>query len=590
MSAATRNLKFAKLSAESGRIDDVASQIAKTEASLQALSDAEKAPIVAELDVLRKLVDDARRAEKLRSVVDRAKRNLRTARMALDDKYYDHVEERIEAALRDPDLNDLSDADKAPLLAEVAELREGAMRGLTRRSAEALVRSIEMNLRGCRPNYPSQNAELLARVIDVLDSEKAKQVLDPAVVERYRTQVDDLRDADIAANRQGIVDSIASQLKAIGDQLAPDAERASDEQSVRGTWSSLASRITAAHATVARLPNGDRDAAAFTQQLDAFAAQLDAAIATHERDSRVGWLATNWAFVKLEATGWEAEQQIPTWEDVWDRHQGDLMMPNTVDAIAAYSLWLDNVGDDAYKDDATVVALLAEATALRDAAVEKLQRAYDSVMAGGERAAMPTRERDPERLAVELVQFIEPWFGRTRYAEDNRRRAVALHDTWTRAVAAYEQKGVDLYNALTAEADAAWPAIEASISVELGFDPTEPEHWCNRRVRFTGVYNRIGWDYNGNYHFAMAINGVPVAGHYETAIAQAVMNVERRTRKNLDEHTRWDVIGVIRGRGSIDRRKVRELGHTRLESWDPVPCVVMQIIALHAGPIAIGPR
>jgi hypothetical protein len=58
----------------------------------------------------------------------------------------------------------------------------------------------------------------------------------------------------------------------------------------------------------------------------------------------------------------------------------------------------------------------------------------------------------------------------------------------------------------------------------------------------------------------------------------------------------WDIIGVVEGPGKItqrtdvivrDRSTGLEIG--KIEQWPPTDCVRLRIIALQAGPVAVGP-
>jgi hypothetical protein len=64
----------------------------------------------------------------------------------------------------------------------------------------------------------------------------------------------------------------------------------------------------------------------------------------------------------------------------------------------------------------------------------------------------------------------------------------------------------------------------------------------------------------------------------------------------LDDHTDWDAVIVVGAPGKIKQRfqvTVRnrsnlEIG--RIEEWRPVDCVMCTVIALRAGPAAVGPK
>jgi hypothetical protein len=115
-------------------------------------------------------------------------------------------------------------------------------------------------------------------------------------------------------------------------------------------------------------------------------------------------------------------------------------------------------------------------------------------------------------------------------------------------------------------------------------------------VRFNGIRNRIGWDFSGPFDFAIWVNDTPVVGNYDERVTAAVNEACERTGLPLDDHTDWDVAFVVGGPGKIKQRfrvtvrdrNQRELG--TIEEWRPVDCVMCSVVALRAGPVAVGPK
>ena len=110
-----------------------------------------------------------------------------------------------------------------------------------------------------------------------------------------------------------------------------------------------------------------------------------------------------------------------------------------------------------------------------------------------------------------------------------------------------------------------------------------------------GAWNRSGWDFSGDYNFEVRIGETPVAGNWDDRIQAAFQDAVTRTRRSVDDHKEWDVVAVVQGAGKVKTRTKRELlikGTTdriKTESWEPEACVLVKIIALRAGPVAIGP-
>ena len=68
---------------------------------------------------------------------------------------------------------------------------------------------------------------------------------------------------------------------------------------------------------------------------------------------------------------------------------------------------------------------------------------------------------------------------------------------------------------------------------------------------------------------------------------------ENNARTAIDDHQTWDAVMVVKGTGKLNQRfkkTVKLKGDTvgEIEEWLPVDCVTCKVIALRAGPVAIG--
>ena len=112
-----------------------------------------------------------------------------------------------------------------------------------------------------------------------------------------------------------------------------------------------------------------------------------------------------------------------------------------------------------------------------------------------------------------------------------------------------------------------------------------------------GVYNRSGWDFAGSeWDFTVKINGTPVTGDYDPTVLKAFREGQQAIHDNIDEHKPWDVIGVVEGTGTVTERIIEEvrIGDTvekvKIERNVKEPALKIRIIALRAGPVAVGPK
>jgi hypothetical protein len=187
------------------------------------------------------------------------------------------------------------------------------------------------------------------------------------------------------------------------------------------------------------------------------------------------------------------------------------------------------------------------------------------------------------------------WFEGTPYHDRNVARARKLNEKWKAKREESEQAREALLAKQTADANSKWPAIAASIKgAQEGFAPDQADAMKGKTIHLKGG-NSLGSAYNpGDYDYAREINGVCVAGKFTKALSEAVDEVTRQTGHDLPGSD-WDLYAVVEGRGQISRRTRatgtvtaggQEVGKITAEGQQLVPCVVIRIFAVHAGPVA----
>ena len=99
-------------------------------------------------------------------------------------------------------------------------------------------------------------------------------------------------------------------------------------------------------------------------------------------------------------------------------------------------------------------------------------------------------------------------------------------------------------------------------------------------------------DFDAGYDLVIWVDGQPVAGNYDAKIKQAFAEASRAIGDSVPDHIDWDVIAVIEGTGSANRRfkttvkdEMQDVLGT-VEGTRTVDCVVVRVIAIHAGPVA----
>lgn len=117
-----------------------------------------------------------------------------------------------------------------------------------------------------------------------------------------------------------------------------------------------------------------------------------------------------------------------------------------------------------------------------------------------------------------------------------------------------------------------------------------------KTYRFTGVKNRMGWDYSpGNgYQFAWTVDGTPVAAKYDDAIQAAVKDIATRTGKDFSDES-YDlvaevvdvgpVVRIARAEGEIKTDGGEKIADVTSQRDEVAQGVRMKVVALHVGPV-----
>jgi hypothetical protein len=171
-------------------------------------------------------------------------------------------------------------------------------------------------------------------------------------------------------------------------------------------------------------------------------------------------------------------------------------------------------------------------------------------------------------------------------------RAEALDDVWRTAYIAATLGTYELYDKLAREAERKWPDLrDSSNALPFDTDRTQP----GTVVFLEGVLNRFGWDYTARgVDHAMRVDNALVAGACSPHVKAALQHALRVQRLDISDRIPLNVIGVVQSVGAIGVRTqltLRDQATGRIagyaETWTPQPCVYLQIIGLHAGPVIV---
>ena len=273
-------------------------------------------------------------------------------------------------------------------------------------------------------------------------------------------------------------------------------------------------------------------------------------------------------------------------------------MPQTRLAIhrVRYYLYSDTYVQrtrDENPGDAVIAAVDHEAEQLFEAVGSKMTSAFNQIMDAAEKMDTPISDRWLRDKPGYLATSARGTFENTKFCEPVVARIEALDQRWQDELSGVQDARKALGAKLSAEAIQKWPSIVAGIPIISGFDPSSARP--GDAVHLQGVYNRSGWDFDGNqYGFSMRYNGVPLGGIYEGYINKALDHAAYELKLTIDDHKEWDVVGVVLGSGSIRERTKRiirrGLDTEEIEEWLLIDCLRLRIIALRAGPVVVGPQ
>jgi len=378
-------------------------------------------------------------------------------------------------------------------------------------------------------------------------------------------------------------------LREIEDLVATDPFAGldrSDADRKSGDLHSLRSRITLA---LDAAPRHDPEVLDAVRRLEATDVKIAVADAMWARAGLHAEVQRFWSMIREEIDGW-------AWETSDAGPLEQPRLPRTRLAIQRVAYLLaDPKSQQARADaaEADVEAVYREADEVFAAAAAKMASTFEAVLDEADRMPVPapesTFELDKPRM---LATAAEGSLAGTPYLDATVARARGLDARWKAEVAAVRQARQDLYEKLTVEADAAWPGIVAATGASADVDLTD----VGRTVLIRG-HNRSGWDFHGaDFPFALRLHDTAVGGAYEPYVLRALEHARHELKLDVDDRLAWDVVGVVEGRGTIGEKVVRtvhsaethlELG--KVEQWATVDCVRIRIIALHAGPVAVGP-
>ena len=523
--------------------------------------------------------------------LSRAKGRLNQAKSLIESRRTENVEAILQEAMGF--IEKLPAATGAPLAAEIGGIRAslgGAVAAEdTRRITEELGRhlgTVEANLTLDFRAAAMSRDHLEKRLQD----EDVKRILKPEALTKMQASVADLRKRLAAAIKADALQRALPILSELESGVASDPFAGRSQHETYLATSALETLKHRIRGPLSRVPDGDADIAGIEARISAVDKKIDEASTRWGRAELNAQVENSWGFVEKEIAGWEAEAVS---SDARPLETPEL--PKTRLAITRIRYLLDDPATKKIRasNEGDTEATYRKAEQIFASAAEKMNTAFARVLDAVEKIApAPLNRIDLER-AARLQHEARQALNGTQYAEPTAARAAALDARWKAEVAAVMKARQELLEKLSAEADAAWPAILAKIPA-VPFDPENAPR--GTLIKLEGVYNRNGWDYSGReYDFAMLVDETVIAGAFAPHIVKLIEHYCYERKVGFSDRVPWDVVAVVEKPGKIGKRTqviVRdkftnfELG--KYEEWPLMDCLRLRIVALHAGPVAVG--
>jgi hypothetical protein len=599
--SARRDLDAAKSDYERGyKLEDVAYRFDRVRESLAEVPDALKAPVLDEADVLWALLSAreggtpapaAVRAEPaapalsrdMEANISKARTRIRTAKSLVESRRTEGLDAVLDEAAGY--LAIVPEEDRIVMAAEIEAIRTEMVDVERAEYARKIESEFDRQfgpLEDVQTWRPDISARALERLTERLAEEKAAGKLAPEILAGYESRIKAGAKARAEVLKADAMERGMPRLEELEARVRTDPFEGLDQSGANRVSGELEHLGYQALHELAGLPADDTDVIMFT-------ARVSAAKEKIEKASQV------WGSVQLDNSVREWAAMVENDSEIvgWREERGDPAprlletpeLPRTRTAVIRLGQRLADAEVEklraGYPDNEFIQSTYARVEEERAAAVAHLAAAYEYVLAEAEKQETSPRG-DDRYLPLHFATAIRTSFENTSELARLVARTERLDERWNADAEALENARKELGERLTADAEAAWPAIVASIGASADFDPGDTAA-TGRTVLLSGVYNRAGWDFK-NYDFCVRFEGIPVGGSYAQHVQQALEHAWYELKVTVDDHIPWDVIGVVQGPGNIGERKF-----AGSDEWPNVSCVRLKIIALHAGPVAVGP-
>ncbi|KAJ6481060.1 hypothetical protein C8R45DRAFT_831952 [Mycena sanguinolenta] len=530
------------------------------------------------------------------NLIRQVRRDIGSIRGYIDQRRTDGLENAFIDAQKTMD--PLPVAYQEPFLAEIEELRvllqEVCQSEAARKFTGRLDRLLSMCQHVADNHQWDRFDSTIADFDEVFKMEEVQEGLGPKLVGEYqekRAAMIVARAVQMKTTKLKAIEAPLRQLQAMLESNPLDGVEEHNAYEVAGNFRSYKSRVESG---LDGLPEEDED----VKRIRGIIAESDAKFAAYDN----AWakrvlheqVKRTWEIVLIDQEDWQTETGR-----TGARPLDTPDFPKTRTTIMRVRNYLHN--DSAVqktrnenKGDEVIAAIDAQATSVLEAAGSKLAAVYADMLDIAEALPTPT---GADRFMCDRISPLQAEvrvvFEKTRWTAPIISRLTALDEKWSGDIDRIAKERADLETKLTADGLVAWPSIVAKTGASTSrFDPGAAQ--AGQTFVFEGVYNRAGWDYDGNaYGFSMMCDGIVIAGLYEPYIKKALDHAAYELKLPIDDHEKWDLVGMVLGPGTVKQRQKKTIRHGmtsyEVEEWNPIDCLRFRVIALRAGSVAVGP-
>ncbi len=598
-SAAKSRVVQAQDYVDKGQKDNAEAKLDEAEKFLDGLTDAEKGPIEKDITALRGKLGGTVDPEISGRIERNVGRLLNVAEGDADSNAKNAANEldlAVNALNADDAKKSLTAGARAKLQARVDALQAKIKGSGMSADAKRFAGRVEQSLRAANENGerdPRFARTRLDEAAAFLASDDARTKIDAATLARLQGSLADAEAKLAGVNKKDALERADRSLKELEQRVGADPFKGTAPDAAYKVTQELQSLRSRAADQLTRIPDGDVDRKLYEGRLAGAQAKIDGYDAAWAAAHAEAAVANRWKFTAQGFQGWTSES-YSAGERAFDKPK----LPKTEQAARQSKLFLDEKQTTEARaklaDLPKAAAAITEAEKTMADAMGKLDGAFNQWMDAAEKQPRP---QGPNRFDIGAAADMGRWatdrLAGSKYAEADVARAKKLDQRWQDELTALKKQREETLKKMTAEANEAWPAMAAAIGAQEGFKPGDAEAGVGKAYRFKAVRNRAGWDFDGRYDLVIWVDGQPLAGMYDAKISKAFADAARQIGDSVDDHIDWDVIAVIKGKGMANQRYTTEVKDEhmnvlgKIEGSRPVGCVVMQVIAVHAGPVAV---